>query len=116
MHNANLGDKPMLLMALGTIRAETASFEPISEGRSRLNTSPTAIRSISMTIGEISATAARRTGNSFKGRGFVQLTGRDNYTTFVLPHQRMFPRRRALPHQACSRCLTDPPSEPQLLF
>jgi MFS family permease len=34
----------------------------------------------------------------------------------VLPHQRMFPRRRALPHQACSRCLTDPPSEPQLLF
>jgi transposase-like protein len=22
----------------------------------------------------------------------------------VLPHRRMFPRRRALPHQACSRC------------
>ena len=24
----------------------------------------------------------------------------------VLPHRRMFPRRQALPHQACSRCLT----------
>src|SRR5206468_9793207 len=23
----------------------------------------------------------------------------------VLPHREMFPRRRALPHQACSRCL-----------
>jgi hypothetical protein len=31
MRDANLGDKPMLLMALGPIRAETASFEPISE-------------------------------------------------------------------------------------
>jgi peptidoglycan L-alanyl-D-glutamate endopeptidase CwlK len=30
----------MILMALGTIRAETASFEPISEGQSRFNTSP----------------------------------------------------------------------------
>src|SRR6202035_5058995 len=28
----------------------------------------------------------------------------------------MFPRRPALPHQACSRCLIDPPAEPQLLF
>src|ERR1700758_3378371 len=34
----------------------------------------------------------------------------------VLPHRRMFPRRRALPNQACSRCLIDPPAEPQLLF
>jgi hypothetical protein len=34
----------------------------------------------------------------------------------VLPHRRMFPRRQALPHQACSRCLIDPPAEPQLLF
>ena len=34
----------------------------------------------------------------------------------VLPHQRMFPRRRGLPDQAGSRCLTGPPAEPQLLF
>src|SRR5947209_7262894 len=34
-----LGDKDMVLMALGTIRAETGSFRPISEGISRFNTS-----------------------------------------------------------------------------
>jgi hypothetical protein len=34
----------------------------------------------------------------------------------VLPHRGMFPRRQALPHQVCSRCLIDPPAEPQLLF
>src|SRR5215471_1228232 len=28
----------------------------------------------------------------------------------------MFPRRRALPHRPCSRCLTDLPPEPQLPF
>ena len=30
----------MVLMALATIRAETESFEPISEGKSKFNTSP----------------------------------------------------------------------------
>ena len=34
----------------------------------------------------------------------------------VLPHRRMFPRRRALPHQSGSRRLTGPRAEPQLLF
>jgi hypothetical protein len=33
-----------------------------------------------------------------------------------LPHRRMFPRRRALPHQSCSQCFIGPPAEPQLLF
>ena len=33
----------------------------------------------------------------------------------VLPHRRMFARRRALPHETCSRCLTGPLAEPQLL-
>src|SRR6266478_1503853 len=28
----------------------------------------------------------------------------------------MFPRHRALPHRACSRCLTAPRAEPLLLF
>src|SRR6185436_17666812 len=37
---AQLTDKPMLLMALATIRAETGSFMPISEMRSQFNTSP----------------------------------------------------------------------------
>ena len=42
--------------------------------------------------------------------------GRQSGQEAVLPHRRMFPRRRALPHQSGSRCLTGPPAEPQLLF
>lgn len=34
-----LGDKAMVLMAIATIRAETAQFEPISEFKSRFNCS-----------------------------------------------------------------------------
>ena len=34
------GDKSMVLMALGTIRAETGVFLPIDEGTSKFNTSP----------------------------------------------------------------------------
>jgi peptidoglycan L-alanyl-D-glutamate endopeptidase CwlK len=82
MHNASLGDKPMLLMGLGTIRAETGSFEPISEGRSRFNTSPSGhpfdLYDNRRDLGNRGAPD----GNRFKGRGFVQLTGRANYTTF----------------------------------
>src|SRR5215470_2543589 len=82
MHNAGLGDKSMILMALGTIRAETASFEPISEGRSRFNTSPNGhpfdLYDNRRDLGNRGAPD----GDRFKGRGFVQLTGRANYTTF----------------------------------
>src|SRR5580765_845245 len=38
--SGKLPDRAMVLMALGTIRAETESFQPISEGQSRFNTSP----------------------------------------------------------------------------
>ncbi|MCP5119608.1 MAG: peptidoglycan-binding protein, partial [bacterium] len=36
----SLADQKMVLMALATIRAETASFRPISEGQSKYNTEP----------------------------------------------------------------------------
>ena len=82
MHNANLGDKPMILMALGTIRAETAGFVPISEGQSRFNTSPGGhpfdLYDNRRDLGNRGAPD----GANFKGRGFVQLTGRTNYTMF----------------------------------
>jgi putative chitinase len=82
MHNANLGDKPMLLMALGTIRAETGSFEPISEGRSRFNTSPSGHPFDLYDNRRDLGNRGTPDGNRFKGRGFVQLTGRANYTTY----------------------------------
>ncbi|MDD2898203.1 MAG: peptidoglycan-binding protein [Desulfuromonadaceae bacterium] len=75
----NLADKPMVLMALATIRAETESFEPISEGRSRYNSSPDGhpfdLYDNRTDLGNQGAPDGER----YKGRGFIQLTGRDNY-------------------------------------
>jgi peptidoglycan L-alanyl-D-glutamate endopeptidase CwlK len=74
-----LTDKPMVLMALSTIRAETAGFEPISEGRSHFNTSPGGrpfdLYDNRADLGNLGPPD----GDTFKGRGFVQLTGRSNY-------------------------------------
>src|SRR5258708_846343 len=53
--------------------------------------------------------ATVRMGIRHRGNGMI-------VAAYVLPHRGMFPRRQALPHQACSRCLIDPPAEPQLLF
>ena len=77
--DAVLADKPMTLMALGTIHAETEGFVPISEGRSQFNTSPGGhpfdLYDDSADLGNQGAPDGAR----FCGRGFVQLTGRANY-------------------------------------
>jgi putative chitinase len=77
--DAELADKSMVLMALGTIRAETAAFLPIDEGISQFNTSPGGhpfdLYDSRTTLGN----QGSPDGALFKGRGFVQLTGRDNY-------------------------------------
>ena len=74
-----LADKPMVLMALATIRAETGSFLPISEGQSRYNTSPGGspfdLYDSRADLGNLGPPDGER----FKGRGFIQLTGRSNY-------------------------------------
>ncbi len=74
-----LSDKPMILMALATIRAETGSFLPTSEGESRYNTSPGGqpfdLYDSRADLGNIGPPDGER----FKGRGFIQLTGRSNY-------------------------------------
>jgi peptidoglycan L-alanyl-D-glutamate endopeptidase CwlK len=75
-----LGDKSMVLMALATIRAETASFRPINEGISRFNTSVGGLPfDLYDNRGDL-GNRGRPDGPNFRGRGFVQLTGRANYT------------------------------------
>ncbi|WP_303674980.1 peptidoglycan-binding protein [Vampirovibrio chlorellavorus] len=77
-----LGDKSMVLMALATIRAETASFAPISEYQSKYNTAPGgkpyALYDFRSDLGNNAA----GDGDRYKGRGFIQLTGKSNYATY----------------------------------
>ncbi|WP_313388609.1 peptidoglycan-binding protein [Achromobacter aegrifaciens] len=78
----DLRDKPMILMALATIRAESESFRPIREGISRFNTSP---RGHDFDLYDNRRDLGNRgapDGASFCGRGFVQLTGRANYNAY----------------------------------
>jgi peptidoglycan L-alanyl-D-glutamate endopeptidase CwlK len=76
---SELTTKEMVLMALATIRAETESFEPVSEGVSPFNTSPGGepfdLYDHRQCLGNLSP----QDGQRFRGRGFVQLTGRANY-------------------------------------
>jgi putative chitinase len=80
--SANLPDKSMVLMALGTIRAETESFLPISEGQSRFNTSPSGHPFDLYDNRKDLGNNGPPDGANFCGRGFVQLTGRANYTRY----------------------------------
>ncbi len=77
-----LADKSMVLMALGTIRAETGSFEPIDELVSRFNTPPGGTPFALYDNRQDLGNQGPPDGSTFKGRGFVQLTGRANYTRF----------------------------------
>jgi peptidoglycan L-alanyl-D-glutamate endopeptidase CwlK len=82
--DAQLGDRLMALAALSTIRAETESFEPVAEGQSRYNTSPDPkghpfdLYDNRKDLGN----TGPPDGERFRGRGYVQLTGRANYTTY----------------------------------
>lgn len=84
LEEAQLHDRLMVLAALATIRAETESFEPVAEGQSRYNTSPDVnghpfdLYDNRKDLGNTGAPDGER----FRGRGYVQLTGRANYGTY----------------------------------
>ena len=77
-----LTDRPMICAALGSIRAETEGFLPISEFQSQFNTAPGGAP-FGLYDGRKSLGNTKPgDGARFKGRGFVQLTGRFNYETY----------------------------------
>jgi len=69
----------IVLMALATIRAETEGFVPIGEGQSRFNTSPGGRPFDLYDHRADLGNHGPPDGQTFRGRGFIQLTGRANY-------------------------------------
>jgi hypothetical protein len=65
---------------LGTIAAETAGFEPLTEQPSKFNTDrvPFDVYDMRGNLGNLQL----GDGPRFKGRGFIQLTGRANYRRY----------------------------------
>jgi putative chitinase len=76
---SGLADKAMILVSLATIRAETGSFLTISEGQSHFNTSPGGHPFDLYDSRADLGNQGPPDGELFKGRGFIQLTGRANY-------------------------------------
>jgi peptidoglycan L-alanyl-D-glutamate endopeptidase CwlK len=79
---AGLISRSIVLAAIATIVVETGRFAPISEFISRFNTSPGGQPFDLYDFRRDLGNGAVGDGARYKGRGFVQLTGKANYQRF----------------------------------
>jgi peptidoglycan L-alanyl-D-glutamate endopeptidase CwlK len=85
LRKRGLIDARMVAMALGTIRAETADFSSVDEGISVFNSShQDAAHAFDLYDNRLQdlGNKGHPDGRTYRGRGFVQLTGRANYSTY----------------------------------
>lgn len=76
-----LGDDAMARMAIATVYVETGRFAPLSELPSRFNTSPGGRPFDLYDERRDLGNTGHPDGATFRGRGYVQLTGRANYVS-----------------------------------
>ena len=82
LSDVGLASPEMALMAFATVRVETGSMKPISEFISRFNTSPGGHPFDLYDNRKDLGNQGPPDGERYKGRGFVQLTGRSNYRRY----------------------------------